>query len=113
MRGGISEIKEADVHGNEFKGSYYVRRPESYYIAVTFLRLKVTATTITLLWLFLGITGCISIASGNYVYMIIGGLMQEFANILDRVDRIVARFIRPTITGGIFDTWSVVIILSV
>src|SRR2546425_3026549 len=113
---GIREIKEADLqnkaHGNEFKWSYYVRRPVSHYIAVTFLRLEVTATTITLLWLFLGIAGCISIASGNYVYMIIGGVMLEFANILDRVDGIVARFKRPTIAGGILDTWSGVIILS-
>ena len=84
MRVGIREIKEADVqnktHGNEFKWSYYVRRPVSYYIAVTFLRLEVAATTITLIWLFLGIVGCISIASGNYIYMVIGGVMLEFAN---------------------------------
>ena len=116
MNVGIKEIKEADArnkaHGNEFKWSYYLRRPASHYISLPFLRLGVSASTITLLWLFLGIAGCISIASGSYVFMIAGGVLLEFAIILDRVDGIVARFKRPTLAGGILDTWCGVILLS-
>ena len=116
MNVGIKEIKAADAlnkaHGNEFKWSYYVRRPASHYISLPFLRLGVSASSVTLLWLFLGLAGCISIASGSYVFMIVGGVLLEFAIILDRVDGIVARFNRPTLAGEILDTWCGVILLS-
>ena len=105
----IKDIKERYLASKEkekkFKWTYYVRRPLSYYIAWPFLKLGVSATSVTILWLFIAAIGCAVIASGGYLNMIIGTAILEFAVILDCVDGHVARFTRQSHTGEVLDTW--------
>jgi len=105
----IKDIKEKYIASKEtekkFKWTYYVRRPVSYYLAWPFLKFGISATTVTVLWLLIAAIGCVFIASGDYVNMIIGAALLELAVIFDCVDGHIARFTRPTRTGDILDTW--------
>ena len=105
----IKDIKERYLASKEkekrFKWTYYVRRPVSYYVAWPFLKLGVSATSVTILWLFIAVIGCAIIASGGYLNMIIGTAILEFAVILDCVDGHIARLTRPTHIGDVLDTW--------
>src|SRR5438105_8935775 len=96
----IKDIKERYLTSKEkerkFMWTYYVRRPVSYYIAWPFLKFGVSATSVTILWLFMAAIGCAIIASGGYLNMIIGTVILEFAVILDCVDGHVARFTRQS-----------------
>ena len=62
----IKDIKERYLASKEkekrFKWTYYVRRPVSYYVAWPFLKLGVSATSVTILWLFIAGIGCAIIA---------------------------------------------------
>jgi hypothetical protein len=105
----VKQIKEKYLASKEkekkFKWTYYVRRPISYYLAWPFLRLGVSASAVTIVWLFVAIIGCGFMALGGYYNMIIGAVLLEFAVILDCVDGHIARFTRPTRTGDVLDTW--------
>jgi phosphatidylglycerophosphate synthase len=111
----IKEIREKYLAGKEkerkFKWTYYVRRPVSYYLAWPFLKLGISATSVTILWLIIACIGCAFIAAGTYVNMIIGTILLELAVILDCVDGHIARFTRQTYTGDILDTWAGEILL--
>src|SRR5436853_5376083 len=95
--------KEAEI---DFKWTYYVRRPISYYMAYPFLRLNISATSVTMIWLAVTALACAFLITGTYPNMIIGTGLLELAVILDCVDGHIARFNRPTITGEILDTWA-------
>jgi hypothetical protein len=111
----IKEIKEKYLVAKEkekkFKWTYYVRRPASYYMAWPFLRLGVSATSVTILWLALAVGACIFLASGGYANMVIGSVLLEIAIILDCVDGHIARFRGPKISGDVLDTWAGEILL--
>jgi len=95
----------------KFKWTYYIRRPVSYYLAWFFLKLGVSATKVTVIWLIVAAIGCLFIASGNYLNTIIGTSLLEFAVILDCVDGHIARLTRSTRVGQIMDTWTGEILL--
>ena len=105
----IKEIRERYLSSKEkekeFKWTYCVRRPISYCVAIPFLRLGVSATSVTILWLIVAAIGCAILASGTYVNMVIGATLLEIAVILDCVDGHIARFTRTTLTGEILDRW--------
>jgi len=105
----IREIREKYLTSKEkekeFKWTYRVRRPASYYLAIPFLRLGVSATSVTVLWLIIASIGCALLASGVYLNMVIGAALLEFAVILDCVDGHIARCTRTTRLGDILDTW--------
>lgn len=111
----IKEIKESYLRVKEeekkFKWTYYVRRPISFYMAWPFMQLGVSANSITVFWLIIGIVGGIFVATGTYTNMIIGTVLFELAIIFDCVDGHVARFGRPSRLGGILDMWSGEILL--
>jgi phosphatidylglycerophosphate synthase len=105
----VREIKEKYLTSKEkereFRWTYYVRRPVSYYVALPFLNAGISATTVTVIWLVMAAIGCAFLASGSYYNMIIGAVLLELAVIFDCVDGHIARFTRPTRTGDILDTW--------
>lgn len=105
----INEIKQSYLAGKErerkFKWTYYVRRPLSYYLAWPFLRMNISATSVTMIWLIVAAIGCGFMIQGGYINMLIGAVLLEFAVILDCVDGHIARFTRKTQTGDILDTW--------
>jgi phosphatidylglycerophosphate synthase len=105
----IKDIKQRYLASKEkekrFTWTYYVRRPASYYLAWPFIRLGVSATTVTIIWLFVAVIGCAIIASGGHLNLIVGTALLELAVILDCVDGHIARFTRPTRTGDVLDTW--------
>lgn len=111
----IKEIKDRYLIAKEkekkFKWTYYVRRPASYYLAWPFLKLGISANTITILWLSIAIFGCAFLATGGYVNMVVGTILLEFAIILDCVDGHIARFTGPKYSGDVLDTWAGVILL--
>ncbi len=103
----IKDIKEKYIASKSsekrFLWTYYVRRPISYYLALPFIQLGVSANKITLIWLIIGVIGSLLLASGEYITMIIGISLIELALILDCVDGHVARFSKPTAVGYILD----------
>jgi phosphatidylglycerophosphate synthase len=105
----IKQIKEKYLSSKEkekeFKWTYYVRRPVSYYVALPLMNLGLSATIVTVIWLVIAVIGCAFLASGNYYNMVIGAALLELAVILDCVDGHIARFTRSTRTGDILDTW--------
>jgi hypothetical protein len=105
----IKEIREKYLAGKaeerKFKWTYYVRRPISYYLTWPCLRLNISATTVTLIWLVVAAIGSAFMIQGGYFNMIVGALLLEFAVILDCVDGHIARFTRKTKTGEILDMW--------
>lgn len=111
MKVTIKEIREKylDVKSKKekkFVWEYYVRRPISYYIAWGFLRLDVSANKVTLSFLFVGIIGCILLASGEHLHVVIGALLIEFSNILDSVDGHIARIKGTSYVGELLDSWA-------
>jgi len=111
----IKEIRDRYLIAKEkekkFKWTYYVRRPASYYLAWPFLRLGISANSVTMLWLAIAMVGCAFLASGGYVNMIVGTILLEFAIILDCVDGHIARFTGPKYSGEVLDTWAGEILL--
>ena len=105
----IKEIREKYLSSKEkereFKWTYYVRRPISYYIVWPFLWMGLSATSVTIIWLVIAAIGCTFLASGSYINMVIGSILLELAVILDCVDGHIARLTRSTQTGDILDTW--------
>lgn len=115
MKIGIDELKkrylETKAHEKGWILTYYVRRPISYYLAIFFLYLNLSANKVTLLFIFTGIIGSLLLALGDYTISILGALLIELAIILDCVDGNIARVKRPTILGNTLDTWGGEIIL--
>lgn len=105
----INDIKQRYLASKEkerkFKWTYYVRRPVSYYLAWPFMRLNISATSVTIIWLIIAAIGCGFMMQGGYTNMLVGALLLEFAVILDCVDGHIARFTRKTQTGDVLDTW--------
>jgi phosphatidylglycerophosphate synthase len=106
----IKDIKQKylDAKSNErnFLWTYRVRRPVSYYIAWCCLRLAISANIVTLSFLLVGIIGCIFLASGSHLYLVIGALLIEFSIILDCVDGHIARFKGTSYVGSVLDFWA-------
>jgi phosphatidylglycerophosphate synthase len=110
MKVTIKDIKEAYSHERpnekKFVWTYYVRRPISYYLAWCCLRLGISANNVTLSFLFVGIIGCALLASGIFLFLVIGALLIELSNILDCVDGHIARIKRGTYVGTCLDSWA-------
>jgi phosphatidylglycerophosphate synthase len=70
---------------------YHVLRRTSYYLAWIFLRLGISANTITYLSLMIGSIGCMLLVSGTYKVTIIGALLVNLYAFLDAADGTMAR----------------------
>lgn len=71
--------------------AHHVARPISFYIAWLLIRCRVTANSVTLVGLALGMAGCASLASGGYWAMIAGAVLVNIYGLLDYVDGDIAR----------------------
>ncbi|MEM0030011.1 MAG: CDP-alcohol phosphatidyltransferase family protein [Candidatus Nitrosocaldus sp.] len=115
MKVSIDELRkkylEAKAHEKGWIWTYYVRRPLSYYLAIFFLYLDISANKVTLLFIFTGIVGSLLLALGEYTMFILGALLIELAIILDCVDGNIARVRGSTTLGSILDVWGGEIIL--
>ena len=68
-----------------------VIRPLSYYPTSIFLKLGITANQVTLINLFIGLTGCAMLGLGAYKATLLGAIMLNVNYLLDRVDGNIAR----------------------
>ena len=110
MTATIKDIKQKYLYArwsneSNFFWTYRVRRPVSYYMAWCFLRLGFSANNVTLSFLLVGIIGCLFLASGNYLYLVIGALLIELSITLDCVDGHLARLKGTSYVGTILDFW--------
>ena len=80
-------------------------------MAWPFLKLNISASSVTIIWLIIAAIGCGFVMLGNYTSMLIGTGLFELAVILDCVDGHIARFTRITRTGEILDMWAGEILL--
>ncbi len=118
MRISVDDIRkrylESKTHEKGWVWTYYVRRPVSYYLAVFFLRLNISANKVTMMFIITGVIGSLLLALGDYVMSILGALLIELAIILDCVDGNIARVKGSTILGNTLDTWGgeITLILS-
>ncbi len=106
----IQEIKERYLrertNEKRFVWTYYVRRPISYYIAWFCIKLGISANSVTLSFLFVGIIGCLVLTGGNYLFLVVGAVLIELSNILDCVDGHIARLKGGSYVGTLLDSWS-------
>jgi len=70
---------------------HYVLRTLSYHPSWLFLKLGISANGVTLIAFIIGLIGCVLLALGNYVGIIIGALLLNIWALLDYVDGHVAR----------------------
>lgn len=84
-------IREKAWEKEESIFSEKVARPVSYYPAWLFIKIGVSANTVTCLSFILGLAGLAFIALGSYTNMAIGASLLLIHYFLDRVDGSVAR----------------------
>lgn len=71
---------------------YWVLRQVSYYPTWLFLKLGISANSITIMGFILGLAGCVLLAFGGYVGIIIGAILINLWALLDYVDGNIARY---------------------
>jgi len=81
---------------------YYIVRPISFYFTWIFLKLKFTATQVTVFSIVLGVLGCLLIAIGGFRGKIFGWILIFSWVILDCVDGNMARFENKSSNFGAF-----------
>ncbi len=88
-------------------GGWYTRflmRPTSFLITPLFISAKLTPNQVTVLRFFIGVTGLVLIASGNYVLSLWGCALYYTCTLLDYVDGNVARYYnKATYLGKFLD----------
>ena len=81
-------------------------RPLSCYPTFIFLKLGITANQVTLLNLFIGLTGCALLGLGTYKAIFMGAILININYLLDRVDGNIARATgRSTKLGEMIDSF--------
>lgn len=80
----------------------HVLRPVSYYIAWLFLKLGISANKVTGISIIIGFVGCLFLAFGSYISMIIGALILNIWALLEYVDGDVARYNNSCSNYGAF-----------
>ena len=107
----ISEIRHRykehikSVSDNNLKYNVWARfvlREASYCLVWLFLKLGFSANLITGVGFLIGCVGCLFIASGNYLVMIIGALLVNLWALLDYTDGQVARWNNSSSNYGRF-----------
>ena len=71
---------------------YWVFRQVSYYPTWLFLKLGISANSVTIMGFILGLAGCALLAFGGYVSIIIGAILINLWALLDYVDGNIARY---------------------
>lgn len=82
----------------------YFFRVISIRLTWLFLRIGISANQTTLLSIFSGVLGVILLGTGQYEYMILGGILINLWLILDNVDGEIARYSGATHFGMYYDT---------
>jgi phosphatidylglycerophosphate synthase len=85
-----------------YNASDLVYRWASIFPSLALARLGVSPNGITLLWIVLGLTGLVALASPNYPVRIAGALLLQVSYLLDFVDGEVARLLARTSRRGYF-----------
>lgn len=80
----------------------HIARPASIYLTAVFLRLGLSANTVTGIFLASGIAGSLLMAFGNRVLFFAGTIMLQLWYILDHCDGEVARYRKQTSFTGIY-----------
>jgi len=109
----VSEIRSRDKEYVKGKGEVdinlkynfwgrFVLREVSYYPTWLFLKVGISANLITSLGFLIGCAGCLLIAFGNYIGIIVGALLVNLWALLDYADGQVARWSNSSSNYGRF-----------
>ena len=81
-----------------------LNRPLSLKISEILLKTRITPNQVTLLSFFTGIIAAVFFYLGDYIYLLIGGVLVQMSSVVDGCDGEIARLkLRQTNYGGWFD----------
>jgi phosphatidylglycerophosphate synthase len=80
----------------------YVLRPLSFYVTWVFLKIGVSANTVTFLSYLIGVIGCVLLALGGHYRILAGAILINLRALLDYADGNIARFNNSTSKYGEF-----------